>query len=214
MNESFFTIYVESIEWFGSDAPISSPVSVDYIAKTFSYINPTFSGSYATYTSTGYFSGKFNTYGDVTSGALDLKNLTATTKPTYEFGNGVITLTGSIKGSVKNNIETDTYTITKASYVGNDGSWSIGGSLKYTYKEDYNSGNITEVASGYFNSISSSDNRGNSILMSGKFTYDASIDSFTGYMTTLKVTVGSTVLNVTKLKITIDDWSNSELTTF
>jgi Ca2+-binding RTX toxin-like protein len=210
LSDAFFTMYEETISWFGEEAPISSDYTI--IGNKFTYTNPSFDGTYGTYTTTGTFSGTFDSNYDMTTGAINITNLTARTTDNYEYGDGVITLTGSIKGSFKNNIETDTYTVTKARYVGNDGSWEIGGSLKYTYKENSNTGEIIDSFTGSFSSISSSDTSGNSVLLTGKYTYNSSIDDFTGYMTTLKVTVGSTVLNVSKLKITPEDWSESYLT--
>jgi Ca2+-binding RTX toxin-like protein len=212
LSDAFFTMYEETISWFGEGAPISSDYTIS--GNKFTFSNPSFDGTYGTYTTTGTFSGTFDSNNDMTTGAINLTNLTARTTNAYLYGDGVITLTGSIKGSVKNNIGTDTYTVTKASYEGNDGAkWSIGASLKYTYKENYNTGKITENFTGSFNSMSSSDAAGNSVLLTGKYTYNATIDDFTGYMTTLKVTIGSTQLTVTKLKITPDDWGDSYLST-
>ena len=101
LSDAFFTIYEETISWFGEDAPISSGYTIS--GNKFTYTNPIFDGTYGTYTSTGTFSGTVDSNNDVTSVAI---NLTARTTDNYEYGDGVITLTGSIKGSVKNNIET------------------------------------------------------------------------------------------------------------
>jgi Ca2+-binding RTX toxin-like protein len=205
-------MYEETISWFGEDAPISSDYTIS--GNKFTFSNPSFDGTYGTYTSTGTFSGTFDSNNDMTTGAINLTNLTARTTNAYLYGDGVITLIGGIKGSVKNNVETSTYTVTQANYIGDDGSrWSVSGSLKYTYKENYITGYITDSFTGSFNSMSSSDVSGNSILLTGKYTYNAAIDDFTGYMTTLKVTIGSTQLTVSKLKITPEDWSESYLTT-
>ena len=212
LNDSFFTIYEETVSWFRDGANINEEPDPD--GNKFTITNPTINGSYATYGTTGSLSGTLDAYGETSSMVINLTNLTAWTTDSYEYGDGTIKFTGSIKGSIKNNIETDTYTVTQANYIGDDGSrWSVSGSLKYTYKENYITGYITDSFTGSFNSMSSSDVSGNSILLTGKYTYNAAIDDFTGYMTTLKVTIGSTQLTVTKLKITPEDWSESYLTT-
>lgn len=212
LNDSFFTLYEETLSWFRVE-PITNPQPV-VTGNKFILNNPTFTSNYATYTSIGTFSGTLNAFGETTSMTINLKNFIARTSDNYQFGNGVVTLTGSIKGSVKNNVETSTYTLTKASYVGTDNAkWSIGGSLKYTFRENSITGEIVESFTGSYNAITSSDIRGNSLSLTGKFTYSPSLDNFTGLMTALKVNVGGTVLTATKLKITIDQWSAAELTT-
>lgn len=219
LNDAFFTLYEETLSWFNSeeDGPPFSGEPFTEVYRggyKFKYTNPIIDGNYATYETTGYFSGILDSNLDVTSLALDLNYLTARTKLSYEHGDGDIILNGTIKGSSKNNVDKVSYNVTKASFVGNDGTkWSIGGSLKYSYTEKFNASDsdITENFTGSINTISSSDANGNALTLTGKYTYNTTADTFTGNMTTLKLTVGSTQLTATKLKITLDDWEEAEL---
>lgn len=89
--------------------------------------------------------------------------------------------------------------------MGTNGSaWSFKGSIAQTYSYDSKTDDETYKSTASITSFSSTDTNKNKLTFSGSLKYSDTTDLWTGYMTTLSLTVGSSKLTASGLKITYD----------
>lgn len=165
----------------------------DISSTTVSLKNPTYSGSYGEYSLTGSFSAKRNVYDEILSSSSSFS------KMVIDDGYGLVTVKGTFSSSYSNASEKYSLSISSLSYSGEDGSkWSLTGSVK---------SDSTGMYSASLTGFSSTDADGNSLSFTGKYTWSASLEDYTGYMTSMSVTVGRTKLSASGLKINYEEFS-------
>jgi Ca2+-binding RTX toxin-like protein len=168
--------------------------------KTETYKNLIIDGYYGSLSMKGSAVINYDNYGDYVSGSLSFNNFV------YTNNNGKLTVASSMTASENGSSASYKITSTGASYVGSDGSkWAIKSSETISYKYNYNTDIETYSYSDTITSYSSSDASGNSITFSGSYKYNSNTEEYTGYMTSLKLKVGSTSLSATGLKVTYND---------
>ncbi|CAN6135204.1 RTX calcium-binding nonapeptide repeat [Methylophilaceae bacterium] len=168
--------------------------------KTYTYKNPVVDGYYGTLSMKGSAVIKYDAYGDPVSGSLNFNNLV------YANDEGTLKVSATLTGSANSSGSSYKITSTGINYEGSDGSkWSIKESESYSYKYNYNTDIESETYSSRITSLSSSDTAGNTINYSGNYTYNNTTDEYSGYMTSVTLTVGGTSLKITGLKVTYDE---------
>lgn len=185
---------------FGHDEPTVS-------GNTYTYKNPTYSGTYGEYKLTGSYVEKFDDYGNSQSISAKYSGLTVlTSSGTIKFNFSM-----AVSANLSTGIGSTSYKSTSTSYVGSDGSkWSLVGSEIFSYKYNANTESETYSYSQSFKSFSSSDADGNSISLSGSIKYNSNTEEYSGYMTSITVKVNGVTLS-SSVKLSLDDLTDLSL---
>ncbi|MCE2872012.1 MAG: hypothetical protein LW714_11520 [Oxalobacteraceae bacterium] len=181
---------------------------------TFTYKNPSYSGEIGDYNFKGTVTTKFNSNDELQSASGSLTGATIATS------DGTITLKGSAKTQTSATKTAYSFSFSDLSFVGTNGSaWSFKGSIAESYSYDLKTDDEIYKSSVSITSFSSTDINKNKLTLSGSLKYSDTTELWTGYMTTLSLTVGTSKLAASGLKIsyetlvsttqlgTVADWS-------
>ncbi len=163
--------------------------------------NPTFTGDSGIYTMTGSVSYKDSDNFNYNFNGAEIKTDT-----------GKITVAGSYSGTDVYDGYSQAYKDKSISYEATDGrsKWTVvGGNTTSAKGKMYDDEGGTYSYSENYTSLSSSDANNNSVTFSGKLKQGNNDTGFSGYMTSMELHVGNTVMKATGLKL-----SHSDLTAF
>ena len=164
------------------------------------YKDPVFSNGGSEYQFRGTIVANLNSNGDPTSASFNLQ------MPEIAANNGVVSTDLIIKGSANASGYTESVSMKKVSFKGDDGSrWTLNGSETFNVKYNSNNDVTTSSRTESYSSYSSSDSNGNSILFSGNIKYNPKTETMTGSITGMTLTIDGTKYNSGKLQLNYDD---------
>jgi len=176
---------------FDSDPTVSGLTST--------YKNPTYSSEIGDYSFKGTITTKFNSDGELQSANGSLSGATITTS------DGVVTLKGLVKTQTSTTKTAYSFTYSDLNFVGTNGSaWSFKGSIGQSFSYDSKTDAESYKSSASITSFSSTDINKNKLTLSGSLKYSDSTGLWTGYITTLSLTMGTSKLTASGLKISYE----------
>lgn len=163
---------------------------------TYTFKNPSYFGEAGEYRFNGSVTAKYSSDNELISAGGSLSGATITSD------DGILTLKGSVKAQITANKTSYSLSYSELAFAGNDGSaWSLKGSVALSYSYDSKTDIETNKYSVTISSISSTDSDKNNLTFSGSLKYTATTDNWSGYITTMSLTLDGQKLSATGLKL-------------
>jgi Ca2+-binding RTX toxin-like protein len=198
------SLAMDTVNQFSStlSSGILDGIVSDYTVKgsKLIYKDPVFSNGGSEYQFRGSIVANLNSNGDATSASFNLQ------MPEVATNNGVLSTDLIIKGSANASGYTESVSMKKVSFKGDDGSrWTLSGSQTLNVKYNSNTDVTTSSNSESYSSYSASDVNGNSVIFSGNIKYNQKTETMTGSITGMTLTIEGTKYNSGKLQLNYDD---------
>lgn len=171
--------------------------------STYTYQNPTYSGEAGEYRFIGTVTAKYDNNNELISAGGSI------TGATIVGDEGTLTLKGTVKTQITTSKVSYNMAYKELSYAGRDGSaWSLKGAIALSYSYDFKTDKESAKYSAAITSLSSTDANQNNLTLSGNLKYAIATDTWSGYVTTMAITLDDLKLSVAGLKITYDELSD------